>query len=83
MHAIDDVFRPLSPNDLPARTEPISVKKLLVGDGSWDTCKTILGWVIDSVAMTLTLPPRRLQRLAKSLAFILPTRKRLALPAFH
>ena len=83
MTAIDDVFRPLEPDDPPARTEPISVKKLLAGDGSWDTCKTILGWVIDSVAMTLTLPPRRLQRLADSLASILPTRKRLALPAFH
>ena len=83
MSAIDDVFRPLSPTDPSDRTEPISVKKLRAGDASWATCKTILGWMIDSVAMTITLPPRRLARLSELLASILPTRRRLALPAFH
>jgi len=83
MSAIDDVFRPLAPHDPPDRTEPISVKKLRAGDASWDTCKTLLGWIIDSVAMTITLPPRRLARLSELLASILPTRRRLALPAFH
>jgi hypothetical protein len=83
MRAIDDVFRPLEPDDPIHRTEPISVKKLLKGDASWSTCKTILGWIIDSVAMTVTLPPRRLQRLGELLASIPPTQRRLSLEKWH
>lgn len=83
MRAIDDVFRPLEPGDPVHRTEPISVKKLLKGDASWSTCKTILGWIIDSVAMTVTLPPRRLQRLGELLASIPPTQRRLSLDKWH
>ena len=83
MQSVDDVFRPLSSDDNPHRTEPISVSKLRKGDGSWATCKTVLGWVIDSVAMTLTLPPRRLLRLAELLADIPSTQRRLSLDRWH
>jgi hypothetical protein len=83
MQAIDDVFRPLSSDDPVHRTEPISVKKLLKGDASWSTCKKVLGWIIDSVSMTLTLPERRLRRLADILADIPSTQKRLALEKWH
>ena len=79
MNAIDAVFRPLSAADPPSRTEPISVSKLLKGDACWATCKKILGWIVDTVAMTITLPHRRLQRLAALLDSIPPTKKRLAL----
>jgi hypothetical protein len=58
MHSIDNVFRPLVASDPPARTEPISVSKLLKGDACWSTCKKVLGWIIDTVSMTLTLPVR-------------------------
>jgi hypothetical protein len=57
MEAIDDVLRPLDAQDPPHRKQPMSVKKLLKGDANWDTVKTVLGWVIDSVTMTITLPP--------------------------
>ena len=83
MGAIDDVLRPLDENDLPHRTEPISVSKLRNGDASWQTIKKVLGWVIDSVAMTLTLPSRRLARLAELLASIPPTQHRLAINKWH
>jgi hypothetical protein len=83
MQAIDDVFRPLDASDPIERTEPISVKKLLNGDASWSTCKKVLGWIIDSVAMTITLPPRRLQRLAELLAGIPATQRRLALDKWY
>jgi hypothetical protein len=83
MQAIDNEFRPLDPNDPVHRTEPISVKKLLKGDASWATCKKVLGWIIDSVNMTLTLPERRLKRLGKIMAEISPERKRLALDKWH
>jgi hypothetical protein len=74
--AIDQVFRPLDAADSPHRREPASVKKLLQGDASWDTCKTILGWILDTEQMTLSLPPRRLTRLAALLVSIPPTQKR-------
>jgi hypothetical protein len=83
MTAIDDVFRPLSPHDHEFRTEPISIKKLLKGDGSWATVKKVLGWIIDTVSMTLTLPQRRLDRLADLLDSIQPTQKRLSKKRWH
>ena len=83
LHTIDDVFRPLSPTDPPYRTEPISTSKLSKGDGSWSTRKKLLGWTVDSVDMTLTLPPRRLTRLKELLDSIPPTRKRLSVDTWH
>ncbi len=43
LEAIDEVFCPLSPTDPLTRQEPVSVKKLLEGDGSWSTIKLVLG----------------------------------------
>jgi hypothetical protein len=60
LHTIDRIFRPLEPSDPPARTEPISTKKLLKGDGTLTTRKLILGWIIDTISYTLELPDRRL-----------------------
>ena len=75
LHAIDDVFRPLSSADNIHRKEPISIKKLLKGDAAWTTTKTILGWLIDTQTMTLQLPPRRQLRLDEILQH-LPRHKR-------
>ena len=62
MHTVDDVLaRPAK--DEPFRQEAISLKKLLQGDGRWDTRKLILGWIIDTVKRTIELPPHRQQRL--------------------
>ena len=84
MHAIDTVFRPLQPGlDPPHRTEPISTSKLAKGDGAWSTTKQLLGWTINSTDMTLTLPPRRLQRLSDLLASIPSHQKRLSLATWH
>ena len=59
--AIDQVLRPLAPDDRPSRKESVSIKKLCQGDASWATHKTILGWDLDTVAETLCLlPPHRL-----------------------
>ena len=83
MHSIDTVLRPLSPSDPVHRTEPISLSKLAKGDAAWSTRKQMLGWILDSVDMTLTLPPRRLQRLAALLGDIPPSQRRLSLPKWH
>ena len=65
-HAIDSVFRPNGPGDY-HRKEPNSRKKLLQGDAFWSTQKIILGWFIDTLAMTITLPQHRQDRLLELL----------------
>ena len=83
MHAIDDVFRPLDSNDSPFRRQPISLKKLEKGDCSWSTIKVILGWIIDTVSMTIQLPPHRVERLADILSSIPVTQKRTSVRKWH
>jgi hypothetical protein len=56
LHSLDEVMRPLDKDDGPYRKEPASTKKLKQGDAAWETRKVILGWVIDTVLMTLELP---------------------------
>jgi len=84
MHVIDDVFRPLSPADHPTRKEPISVKKLRQGDAAWSTQKEVLGWLLDTQAMTLRLTTRRYTRLSQLLHDVVPrSRKRISIPDYH
>ena len=84
LHGIDDVFRPLSKQDHPSRKEPISVKKLKAGDAAWSTEKEILGWTINTEAMTIRIPPHRHQRLHDLLHNDLPrTRKRITVKDFQ
>ena len=83
LQAIDDVMLPLAPHDSPSRKEPASVKKLLQGDAAWSTQKTILGWDIDTVAGTISLPPHRVDWLYALLDTVQPPRKRLSLRQWH
>ena len=83
LHTIDDVFRPLDTSDSPARKEPVSVKKLLQGDACWSTVKEVLGWLINTHDMTLTLTERRSQRLSELLSDIAPTQRRLSTKTWH
>lgn len=80
LHSIDDVFRPLERDDPVTRKEPSSVKKLLKGDACWaTTAKRMLGWDINSVDMTLNLPPHRIVRLQEVLQWIQPPHTRLSI----
>ena len=83
MHAIDDVFRPLESSDNAYRRAPVSVKKLAKGDCSWSTIKLVLGWIINTVSMTIHLPPHRVERLAEILASIPITQKRTSVKKWH
>ena len=67
LHSIDEVLEPLDPVQHPQHNEPTSVKKLKKGDACWATTKVMLGWLIDTVAKTLTLPPHWVDRLLESL----------------
>jgi hypothetical protein len=81
--ALDQVFRPVDPGESIFRNEPSSVKKMLQGNANWSTCKTILGWIINTVATTISLPYRRLQRLADILAEIPLSQKRTSVKQWH
>lgn len=83
MTAIDSVFRPLDEQDSSHRQEPISIKKLQKGDCSWNTTKLALGWLLNTEAMTLTLPLHRSQRLCEILSSIPPTQKRTSINKWH
>jgi hypothetical protein len=76
--AIDDVFRPLDGLDPAARQEPISVKKLLLGDACWTTKKNIIGWILGTLSMTISLPSNRAERLKELLDDIPRTQHRLS-----
>ena len=84
LHAVDDIFRPLDARDGPERKEPVSLKKLRQGDACWSTCKEILGWLLDTDQMTLTLTERRTNRL-HALLFdeFPPGRKRARVADWH
>ena len=73
--SLDKVFRPLDSADTPFRQEPASLKKLQKGDATWTTSKVILGWLLDTVAKTITLPPHRVERLHEILASIRPEQR--------
>ena len=81
--SIDAIFRPLSPEDPTTRQEPTSVKKLLKGDGSWQTRKTLLGWIVDSIRHTLELPTRRMLRLVAILEELPRSKTRIATKRWH
>ena len=77
-HALDEVLRPLDKDDGDARKEVLSLKKLDAGDCTWSMCKTLLGWVVDTANMTLSLPPHRVERLKSILDEIPPTQQRIS-----
>ena len=83
MQAIDQGFCPLDVSNDPYCTEPISLKKLCKGDCSWETCKTVLGWIINTVEMTIKLPEHRIQCLGDILAPIPATQKCIGIKKWH
>jgi len=83
LHSIDRVFRLLAAQDRHTRQEPISCKKLATGDGQWSTHKTVLGWHLDTKALTLTLPPHRAARLQELLETVPCHRSRIATKQWH
>ena len=54
------------------------------GDAHWSTRKRILGWDMDSVTLTLHLPPHRFARCKEVLSWLAPPRrKRIATAKWH
>ena len=77
------VLYPLDDRDNPSHQEPASIKKLLKGNGNWDTRKIILGWIIDTVQGTIELPPHRVERLNAILASVTHRMKAIITKQWH
>jgi hypothetical protein len=80
---LDEVFWPLEPSNSAHQRELTSVKKLLKGDGYWETCKLILGWILDTIWMTLELPAHRAKQLQEILDLIPCHQKRTSVKKWH
>ena len=81
--SLDHVFQLLDDHDTAFRQEPDSIKKMKQGDATWTTSKVTLGWVIDTTAKTITLPPHRIDRLRKILESIAPDQRTIATKDWH
>ena len=69
-HIIDSILRPNDSSDT-YREFPISLRKLLKGDDFWSTQKVILGWFIDTVSLTISLPQHRQDKLLQILTDVI------------
>ena len=58
IHGIRSVFPPLEVTTH-HREDPTSQKKLNEGEGTWDTTKELLGWIVDGANYTVHLAPER------------------------
>ena len=82
-HALDKLFRPLDRQDANQPKEVLSLKKLDAGDCSWLTFQIMLGWIVDSVNMTIALPPHRMARLKEIVHAIPCTQRRVGVDKWH
>jgi len=63
LHGIHHIFPPATITNK-STDEPIAIKKLLKGDGRWDTTKKILGWTVDGNLQCISLPSDKHERLS-------------------
>jgi hypothetical protein len=48
------------------------------GDATWATRKNIMGWTVDTLAMTVELPPHRVERIFELLDSVTPGQRRIS-----
>ena len=66
LHSIHEVFPPEEATGY-GGGDSVSVKKLLQGDGVWDTRKELLGWIFDGVTRCIELPKDKTKLIAKTI----------------
>ena len=81
--SLDKVFRPIDEADTKYRQEPASMKKLKNGDARWSTTKIVLGWFLDTIQKTISLPEHRAERLHEILNSIHPDQRWIATKEWH
>jgi len=57
LHAIENVFP--GPDISGSSMGPAISTKNIIDEGTWETRKEILGWLIDGIASTIELPPKK------------------------
>jgi hypothetical protein len=83
LHSIDHAFRTVTDGDPPLCREPVSLKSLRKGDCSWDTIKLVLGWIINTISMTIHLPPHCIERLWEILDSIPNSQRHTSMKKWH
>jgi hypothetical protein len=78
LHTLDEVLRELDTLDDEHRQESASTKKLKQGNACWGTRKLVLGWIIDTILLTLELPQHQKDRLQSILDEIPRSEKRIS-----
>ena len=63
LHGVHSIFPPPEVTGHQGE-DPIAQKKMLQGDGTWDTTKEILGWIVDGAEYTIQLPPSKCSKVA-------------------
>lgn len=62
LHGIHSIF---PPPEITGHTgeDPIAQKKMLEGEGLWQDCKEILGWIFDGKAFTISLLAKKIEKI--------------------
>ena len=55
-HSLYKVFQPLNRQDTKQFKEVLSPKMLDAGECSWSIYQILLGWIVESINLTITLP---------------------------
>ena len=66
LHGIHSIFPPPEISGHNGE-DPISQKKMKAGDGTWDTTKEILCWILNGLDYTIQLPPEKCTNIAKEI----------------
>jgi hypothetical protein len=74
--SLDEVLRQVDDQDNAHRQEPASIKKMLKGYATRATRKVVLGWLLDTLAMTVQLPSHRVTHWFEILDYITPKQHR-------
>jgi hypothetical protein len=82
LHAIHSVFPP--PNVTGHNgDDPVSLKKLMEGEGVWEVRKEILGWIMDGATMCIELSEKKRETMLKELKDVLRSRRGVPFKRFE
>ena len=82
-HTVDKVFQTYDSGDSKNRKIVLSLKKQLERECTWSICQVLLGWIIDTVNMTLFLSPHRGNLFNEILAGIHCRQKHIGVEKWH
>jgi hypothetical protein len=77
IHGIHSVSPPPPPPDISAhnRFDPVSLKKITQGEGTWAFEKEILGWELNGKSFTLHLPKKKCKTIQMQIRKILKQKR--------